>query len=157
MRQTTVVRSTAMAAGLALTLAACGSTPEERGVSGGGIGAAAGAVVGAVSGGLSVLTGAVIGAGTGAAAGALTSAQDINLGEPIWKSSSGTGSTTSAIPHGTVSDIQAELMMRGYDPGPLDGRYGQRTADAIRQYQSEHGLEADGQATPDLLEHMQRS
>ena len=36
--------------GIAFMLSACGSTTEERGVSGAGIGAAAGAVIGAVTG-----------------------------------------------------------------------------------------------------------
>ena len=56
-------------------LAACGSTPTERGVTGAGIGGAAGAAVGAP------ITGAVV----GGAAGVFTDKDDINLGEPIWK------------------------------------------------------------------------
>jgi hypothetical protein len=58
-----------------LGLAACGSTPTERGITGAGIGGAAGAAVGAP------ITGAVV----GGAAGVFTDKDDINLGEPIWK------------------------------------------------------------------------
>jgi len=154
MRHNRTIRSTTVAAALVLTLSACGSTPEERGLTGAGMGAATGAIIGAASGGLSVVAGSLIGAGAGGALGAFTDPSRLNLGEPIWKSSSG-GGTASAASDGTVSDIQAALMRRGYDPGPVDGRYGPRTAEAIRRYQSDHGLVADGRASPDLLEHMQ--
>jgi osmotically inducible lipoprotein OsmB len=55
----------------ALGLAACGNTPLERAVTGGGAGAAAGLGAAALTGG-NLGTGALIGAGIGAAAGALT-------------------------------------------------------------------------------------
>jgi hypothetical protein len=51
--------------------AACGSSPGERAVTGGAIGAGAGAVVGATTG-VGVLPGAVIGGVGGAAIGAVT-------------------------------------------------------------------------------------
>ena len=56
---------------MALGLAACGSDPLTRGVSGGLIGAGAGAGVSAVTGGRPA-TGAAIGGGVGAVGGALT-------------------------------------------------------------------------------------
>lgn len=59
-------------------LIACGTTPEDRALSGAGIGAGVGAVGAAVVGG-SVATGAVIGGAAGAATGALTDEDDINL------------------------------------------------------------------------------
>lgn len=62
----------------ALLLSACGSTPGERALSGGAIGAGAGAATGALTGG-SVLGGAVIGGAAGAATGALTDEDDIDL------------------------------------------------------------------------------
>lgn len=61
---------------------------------------------------------------------------------------------TGMIPYGIVSDIQAILMMRGYDPGPLDGLHGPRTAEAIRRYQQRNGLKVDGEPSRDLLDHM---
>ena len=54
----------------AVALAGCGTTPGERAVSGGLLGAGAGAAVGSVSG--SAGAGAVIGGVTGAAVGAAT-------------------------------------------------------------------------------------
>ncbi|MDD5587440.1 MAG: hypothetical protein PHY92_10905 [Alphaproteobacteria bacterium] len=66
-----------------LALAACGTSPGERALSGAGIGAGAGAVGGAVMG--APVTGAILGGAAGAAAGGLTSEEQINLGKPVWK------------------------------------------------------------------------
>ena len=63
-------------------LAACGSSTEDRALSGAGIGAAGGSVVGAITG--DPLSGALIGGAAGAAGGALTDEEDIDLGEPLW-------------------------------------------------------------------------
>jgi osmotically inducible lipoprotein OsmB len=56
---------------LAGLLAACGSSPTDRTISGAGIGAGTGAVGGALLGG-SPVTGALVGGAVGAGAGALT-------------------------------------------------------------------------------------
>lgn len=69
---------------LALTLAACGSSPGDRALSGGGIGAGIGAAGAAVTGGNPV-TGAVIGGAAGAIGGAVTDKDDVDLGDPVWK------------------------------------------------------------------------
>jgi osmotically inducible lipoprotein OsmB len=53
-----------------LAVAGCGTTPAERGVSGGALGAGAGAAIGSLSGNAGA--GAVIGGVSGAAAGLLT-------------------------------------------------------------------------------------
>jgi hypothetical protein len=68
---------------VALVLAGCGTTPGERAISGGAIGAGAGAVGGALVG--NPLAGAAIGGAGGAAAGALTSPNQVDLGRPVWK------------------------------------------------------------------------
>jgi osmotically inducible lipoprotein OsmB len=65
-----------------LILAGCGSSPGERALTGGAMGAGAGAVGGAIFG--APATGAAIGGAAGAAAGALTDKDDIDLGDPIW-------------------------------------------------------------------------
>jgi hypothetical protein len=67
----------------AAVLAGCGTTPGERAISGGAIGAGAGAVGGALVG--NPLAGAAIGGAGGAAAGALTSPNQVDLGRPVWK------------------------------------------------------------------------
>ncbi|MPY69611.1 MAG: hypothetical protein GEU92_05960 [Alphaproteobacteria bacterium] len=72
-----------MAALLALPLIACGSSKEDRALSGAGIGAGVGAAGAAATGG-SVLGGGLLGGAAGAAAGALTDKDDIDLGDPAW-------------------------------------------------------------------------
>lgn len=154
---------------LTLGLAACGTNPKERGLSGGAIGAGTGAVVGAVTG-LSVLQGAAIGAGVGAVVGAVTDNSQINLGSLHSGSGSGSGSGQAAAPYKTssqasksgvtlaasplVEDVQAALGRAGYDAGPADGIAGPRTANAITAYQRDNGLPADGQASAALLQHL---
>lgn len=67
----------------ALVLAGCGTTPGERAISGGAIGAAGGAAAGALVGAPGA--GALIGGGIGAAAGASTTPNQIYLGRPAWQ------------------------------------------------------------------------
>lgn len=67
----------------ALVLAGCGTTKEDRAISGGAIGAGAGGVAGALTG--NPLAGALIGGAGGAAAGALTNPNQVDLGKPVWK------------------------------------------------------------------------
>lgn len=68
----------------ALLLAGCGSTTEDRAISGGAIGAGVGAGAGALTGG-NVLGGALLGGAAGAATGALTDQNDVDLGRPVWR------------------------------------------------------------------------
>jgi len=67
----------------ALALSACGTTPGDRAVSGGLLGAGAGAAIGSLSGNAGA--GAVIGGVAGAAAGAVTDPCSVNLGDPVWR------------------------------------------------------------------------
>jgi osmotically inducible lipoprotein OsmB len=78
------LRMTVLAVGCTALLAACGTTTEDRAISGGAIGAGVGAATGAATGG-SMLGGALIGGAAGAAGGALTDERDVNLGTPVWK------------------------------------------------------------------------
>jgi peptidoglycan hydrolase-like protein with peptidoglycan-binding domain len=41
-------------------------------------------------------------------------------------------------------EIQTALKKRGYDPGPIDGDWGSKTAAALRQFEKDHQLPADG-------------
>jgi peptidoglycan hydrolase-like protein with peptidoglycan-binding domain len=55
---------------------------------------------------------------------------------------------------GSVRSAQAKLKSEGFDPGPVDGRMGPRTASAVRAYQKAQGLQQSGrldQATLDRL------
>jgi len=71
----------------ALALAACGTTPGDRAVSGGLLGAGAGAAIGSLSGNAGA--GAVIGGVGGAAVGALTDPCTLDLGDPWWRDHGG--------------------------------------------------------------------
>lgn len=44
--------------------------------------------------------------------------------------------------------LQLLLMLRGYDPGKADSLYGSQTAEAVRQFQTDYNLNADGVAGP---------
>ena len=68
---------------VALALTACGTTKEDRALSGGAIGAGAGGVAGALTG--NPVAGALLGGAAGAAGGALTNPNQIDLGKPVWK------------------------------------------------------------------------
>ena len=48
----------------------------------------------------------------------------------------------------TVYNIQVRLASLGYDVGPLDGKFGRRTAAAVRSFQSLNGLAVDGKVGP---------
>ena len=72
------------AAGLALSLAGCGQSRLDRGLSGGAIGAGLGAAASAATGGDAV-DGAVLGGAAGTATGVLTSRRRIDLGRPLWR------------------------------------------------------------------------
>ena len=47
-----------------------------------------------------------------------------------------------------VRGLQRQLRADGYSPGPIDGRYGPRTTNAVRRFQAAHGLHVDGVAGP---------
>lgn len=51
----------------------------------------------------------------------------------------------------TVLDIQRRLSSLGYNLGPLDGKDGPKTRDAVKQFQRAWGLAADGVAGPKTL------
>ncbi len=73
----------ALLAGSLCLLSACGTSPGDRAVSGGLIGAGAGAAIGALAGGPA--TGALIGGAVGAVGGAATSPNQVDLGKPAWR------------------------------------------------------------------------
>ena len=139
---------------LPLMLAACGETTEDRALTGAGIGAAGGAIIGAVTG-IGPVGGALIGGAVGATAGAVTDSSQVNLGKPVYRSSS-SGGQPAAYDQGTVRNIQAGLQRLGYDPGPADGRYGPQTETAIRRFQQDNGLPIDGQPTAVVWQEIQQ-
>ena len=63
----------------------CGTSTNDRALSGAGIGAGTGALVGALFGGVGAIPGALVGAGAGAATGAVVDEERVNLGEAVWE------------------------------------------------------------------------
>jgi N-acetylmuramoyl-L-alanine amidase len=52
----------------------------------------------------------------------------------------------------TVSKIQQRLFDLGFDPGPIDGIYGPKTAAAVAAFQTVKGLVIDGEVGPQTAE-----
>lgn len=53
-----------------------------------------------------------------------------------------------------VQEIQSKLAENGFDPGPIDGVFGQKTWDAVIKFQESKKLDADGIVGPNTLEAM---
>lgn len=45
----------------------------------------------------------------------------------------------------TVRQVQQALNQKGYDPGNVDGRWGEETSSAVRNFQQAQGLEPTGE------------
>ena len=96
-----------------------------------------------------------LGAGTGPAqpttsrstpaGGAPPRAADARLDRSVLALGSGYSS-----PNGSslVRALQRDLGAGGYPPGPVDGRYGPRTRQAVVAFQAAHGLQVDGVVGP---------
>jgi peptidoglycan hydrolase-like protein with peptidoglycan-binding domain len=56
-----------------------------------------------------------------------------------------------------IADIQRELMRRGYYEGVVDGRYGRRTAAAVRDFEQASGLKPSTEPNEALLAAIKRS
>ena len=54
----------------------------------------------------------------------------------------------AAFTNPQIPGLQIALRARGYDPGPVDGIVGPRTAHAVRAFQRRAGIHADGLAGP---------
>lgn len=51
----------------------------------------------------------------------------------------------------TVRDIQQELTDKGYDLGKVDGVWGNKSINALRKFQKDHGLSSTGVRIHGLL------
>ncbi len=66
-----------------------------------------------------------------------------NDGDPL-------GSIGEATERG-IAELQGRLVALGYDPGPLDGRLGRRTRAAVRKFQRDARMSANGRVDDRLL------
>jgi len=55
-----------------------------------------------------------------------------------------------------IRELQRRLEMMGFQPGPVDGVYGDKTAQAIRAFQASRGMAVSGEPTPAVM-HAARS
>jgi peptidoglycan hydrolase-like protein with peptidoglycan-binding domain len=53
---------------------------------------------------------------------------------------------------GTVRNVQKALNDKGFDPGPVDGIMGPRTRSAIKGYEKQQNMPADGALTAKVLD-----
>lgn len=53
--------------------------------------------------------------------------------------------------HSLGRRVQQALTLRGYRPGPVDGRPGKKTTRAVKAFQKDAGLDPDGRLTASLL------
>ena len=56
-----------------------------------------------------------------------------------------------------VKELQRQLTLLGFDPGPVDGRYGLVTTEAVKRFQEANDLPADGVADPQTLSALRKS
>ena len=47
--------------------------------------------------------------------------------------------------------VQHALQNKGFDPGPIDGRVGPRTRQAVRNFQYRYGMKASGEINNQML------
>ena len=114
-----------------------------------------------------VLGGAVIGGGIGAAVGGKKGILPGVVGGAIVGGALSSRPARSAPPpplpprpvynNGLVYNIQLSLARLGYSPGPVDGVYGQLTADAISAYEYNSKLPVTGQPTQGLYYHLKQA
>ena len=64
---------------------------------------------------------------------------------------------TPALSRDTILELQVALNERGYDAGKPDGITGPATRSAIRKYQHDEGLIADGFPEQELLDRLEVS
>jgi peptidoglycan hydrolase-like protein with peptidoglycan-binding domain/DNA invertase Pin-like site-specific DNA recombinase len=64
------------------------------------------------------------------------------------------GAGYQAAGSGRVRVLQRRLAGLGFVPGPIDGRYGPLTTQAVERFQGAHGLQVDGIAGPQTVTHL---
>lgn len=123
-------------------------------------GAALGAIIGGAAKGKK---GAAVGAGVGAAVGLAATANRRRAAPPPHQPAYAApapgpvyATPSQAYPGNLVYDIQNSLARLQYNPGPIDGIYGRRTADAIGQYEFNSELPVTGQPSEALRYRLQQ-
>ena len=76
-------------------------------------------------------------------------ANDVPKGNPSWFA---VPEETAAVAVDPIAKAQSLLAAQGYDPGPADGRMGERTRLAIEAFQKERGLAVTGTVDAALIQ-----
>ncbi len=61
------------------------------------------------------------------------------------------GASRVSLNHDQVRNVQQNLVDRGYDPGRIDGIWGTRTQQALRSFQRDQNMRADGRPNDQTL------
>jgi len=127
--------------------AGCATWNEmDRSEKGTAVGATGGALVGAAVAGP---VGALVGGGVGGVAGHYEGAGQPSRSESVGERRVDTVSRTARAGETTsdsavVRSVQQSLNQKGYDAGPVDGRWGLNTENAVRQFQEANRLAPTG-------------
>jgi peptidoglycan hydrolase-like protein with peptidoglycan-binding domain len=85
---------------------------------------------------------------TALAADPAPASENLQGNAPTLKSDRVPGNPATALTKGAagskVKTLQVRLEVQGYEPGPIDGIFGARTATAVKKFQEYKGLTADG-------------
>ena len=68
-----------------------------------------------------------------------------------FKAESTTGALSKGVKGPRTTALQSKLKALGYDPGPADGLFGEKTEAAVKKFQSDKKLQIDGVAGPQTL------
>ncbi|MEG4147106.1 peptidoglycan-binding protein [Microcoleus sp. Pol12B5] len=85
---------------------------------------------------------------TALAADPASAPETVQNNAPILSNAAAAGNPPTLLNKGAVGSkvktLQVRLEMQGYDPGPIDGIFGARTATAVKNFQKFKGLTVDG-------------
>jgi len=140
-----------LVAGLVFVPTAADAGPFRGGIIGGLGGLAIGGIIG---GGRGAAAGAVVGGIGGAIIGSNRQRRARTVYRPYTSRRAAPRRPVVVATNPLVSGIQGALAAGGYNPGPIDGRMGPATAQAISAYQQANGLLVTGQPSQALLNHM---
>ncbi len=85
----------------------------------------------------------------------VSEANEVLMPDNGWQSDGGSTSVEVKSDNDLVALVQKLLADHGYDPGPADGLLGQKTIDAISQFQGKAGLPRTGQIDTQLVAALQ--
>lgn len=73
----------------------------------------------------------------------------LNVAGNEWEIAYGTTDLTLGSRGRYATRLQTDLSNAGYNPGPIDGKYGSATRNAVYDFQSDNNLGYDGIAGPE--------